>query len=188
MALDIDRFCWDHVQIAHRCFHAIMPEKKLARRHIILILNQMSGKGLTKYYSATFKKYKNDCSFLSVMSLDGLVTQPEVHPKGWGRELWIANLPLYCGKILELNKGKRCSIHYHKIKDETFYILSSKVQMNLYHNSYPGDPTSIVMQPGDTIHIPQKLSHQFIGLEDSQILEISTQHFEEDSYRLLKGD
>ena len=54
-------------------------------------------------------------------------SQPEIHPKGWGRELWIANSELYCGKILELNEDKRCSIHYHKLKDETFYILSGNV-------------------------------------------------------------
>ena len=122
------------------------------------------------------------------MSLDNLIKQLEICPKGWGRELWIVNSELYCGKILELNKGKRCSIHYHELKDETFYILSGHVQMNVYHNGYPGDSTILLMKPGDTLHIPRQRIHQFIGLENSKILEISTQHFEEDSYRLLKGD
>ena len=44
------------------------------------------------------------------------------------------------------------------------------------------------MKPNDTMHIPQGLIHQFIGLKNSKILEISTQHFEEDSHRIMKGD
>ena len=51
------------------------------------------------------------------MTLDNLITKPEVHEKGWGRELWIVNSELYCSKIMELTKDKKCSIHYHKIKD-----------------------------------------------------------------------
>src|SRR5262252_2427182 len=43
-------------------------------------------------------------------------------PKGWGREVWIVNGDLYCGKILEIRKGKRCSLHFHKIKNESFYL------------------------------------------------------------------
>ena len=122
------------------------------------------------------------------MVLDKLVTQPEVHPKGWGRELWIVNTSLYCSKILELATGKRCSIHYHKIKDETFYLLSGRVQLDLYHDEYQSKPITIIMGPNDAVHITPFLAHQFLGLEDSRILEVSTQHFEDDSYRLVKGD
>lgn len=114
--------------------------------------------------------------------------QPEVHEKGWGRELWLANSKLYCGKILELNKDKKCSIHFHKIKSETFCILKGSVEMRLYYQGYPGQPTILKMQEGDIIDIPIHLPHQFYGLENSRILEISTQHFEEDSYRYVKGD
>jgi len=122
------------------------------------------------------------------MTEDKLITKPEEHLKGWGRELWIANSPLYCGKILEVKKGKRCSIHYHKIKDETFYILKGKVEMNLFPEGYPAEPKTIIMEKGDTVHIPKELAHQFRGIEDTEILEISTQHFEEDSYRHVRGD
>jgi oxalate decarboxylase/phosphoglucose isomerase-like protein (cupin superfamily) len=122
------------------------------------------------------------------MDLIELVKKAEIHKKGWGRELWIANSGLYCGKIMELDKGKRCSIHYHKIKDETFYILAGSVQMNLYDNGYPGELTQLEMSTGDILYIPPRRIHQFVGLVNSQILEISTQHFEEDSYRLLIGD
>ena len=48
-------------------------------------------------------------------------------PKGWGYEKWIVNKPEYCGKLLFFEKGKQCSWHYHKLKDEVFYLQSGKL-------------------------------------------------------------
>ena len=48
-------------------------------------------------------------------------------PKGWGFEKWIVNNEEYCGKLLYFVKGKRCSFHYHKLKDEVFYLQSGKM-------------------------------------------------------------
>ncbi len=48
--------------------------------------------------------------------------------KEWGEERWIVNRD-YCGKLLILKKGFRCSLHYHKNKDETFYVNKGKVLM-----------------------------------------------------------
>ena len=39
---------------------------------------------------------------------------------------WIHNSEEYCGKLLFFNQGKRCSWHYHKLKDEVFYLQSGK--------------------------------------------------------------
>ena len=39
-------------------------------------------------------------------------------PKGWGFEKWIVNCEQYCGKLLYIAKGKKCSWHYHNKKDE----------------------------------------------------------------------
>ena len=44
------------------------------------------------------------------------------------------------------------------------------------------------MEPGDSFHVPVGLKHQMIALEDSELFEFSTEHFEEDSYRVIKGD
>lgn len=104
--------------------------------------------------------------------------------KIWGREYWIHNDEKYCGKKLFLNKGKRCSLHHHKIKYETFYVQEGKVLMEL-------GKTKRIMSPGDVVEIPQRKLHRFSGLENSVIFEFSTQHFEEDSYRAkgeLSGD
>ena len=53
---------------------------------------------------------------------------PMTHvPKGWGWERWIVNCEEYCGKLLFFEEGKRCSWHYHKLKDEVFYLQSGKM-------------------------------------------------------------
>ena len=109
-----------------------------------------------------------------------------VQPKGWGHEVWIHNDERYCGKILVVKKGKRCSLHYHKLKYETFYIQSGRIHMLLRHSD--GREESFEMNQGDVLELAQGLAHQFTGLEDSEIMEFSTQHFEEDSHRLVKGD
>jgi quercetin dioxygenase-like cupin family protein len=114
-------------------------------------------------------------------------------PKGWGFEKWIVNKEQYCGKLLYFVKGKRCSWHYHKLKDEVFYIQSGKIQV-LYsegdklYESGKLIANSIILGPGDNFHVPVGLRHQMIALEDTELFEFSTQHFDEDSHRIKKGD
>jgi quercetin dioxygenase-like cupin family protein len=45
------------------------------------------------------------------------------------------------------------------------------------------------MGPGDTLLLKPGMVHRFTGLaEETQIFEFSTQHFDEDSYRVVAGD
>jgi mannose-6-phosphate isomerase len=96
--------------------------------------------------------------------------------KVWGSEEWIVNNDRYCGKILNLTKGYRGSMHYHKNKHETFYILEGRVLMEL-------DSERKVMFPGEVQEIRPYGKHRFTGLEDSKIIEFSTHHDDEDTYR-----
>ena len=50
-------------------------------------------------------------------------------PKGWGFEKWIVNCEQYCGKLLYIAKGRKCSWHYHNKKDEDFYVQSGKIKI-----------------------------------------------------------
>ncbi|MAH33634.1 hypothetical protein CL615_04565 [archaeon] len=103
------------------------------------------------------------------------MTQHKEVKKEWGKEEWITNRD-YCGKKLTLNKGFRCSMHYHKNKDETFYILKGRVLMETNNEKR-------IMLPGDSILITPNTKHRFTGLEDSEIMEFSTHHEDSDSYR-----
>jgi quercetin dioxygenase-like cupin family protein len=96
-------------------------------------------------------------------------------PKEWGEEQWIVNKE-YCGKKLILKKNRRCSMHSHKKKDEVFYLQSGKVLLEMSGKKY-------TLLPGDFVHVKPNAPHRFTGLQDSEIIEFSTTHDEEDSYR-----
>ena len=109
-------------------------------------------------------------------------------PKGWGFEKWIVNNEKYCGKLLYFAKGKRCSWHYHKLKDEVFYIQSGLVLLKHSDEDDITQANKVILSKGDNFHIYVGLRHQIIALEDTELFEFSTQHFDSDSHRLIKGD
>ena len=112
----------------------------------------------------------------------------EIHSKGWGYEKWIVNVEEYCGKLLFFEEGKKCSWHYHKIKDETFYLQSGKILLYYGDTDNLEDAKNVTLVPGDKFHIYRGLRHQMVAIEPSELFEFSTQHFEDDSYRVIKGD
>jgi len=108
--------------------------------------------------------------------------------KGWGWERWICNGPEYCGKLLFFKKGKRCSWHKHRLKDEVFYLQSGKMIVYYSDDDDITKGKQIILNPGDNFHVYRGLRHQMVALEDSELFEFSTTHFDTDSYRIIRGD
>lgn len=111
----------------------------------------------------------------------------KIVPKGWGHEVIFANNEKYCGKLLNFIAGKKFSMHYHMLKDETWYVV--KGSFNLYW--IDTENANIVCEKlvvGDIIRNCPGQPHQLEALEDSTVFEVSTQHFDEDSYRVIPGD
>ena len=111
-----------------------------------------------------------------------------IHPKGWGYEKWIVNKEDYCGKLLHMIKGKKCSWHYHTLKDETFYLQDGKILLKYSDDDDIKKAKELVLNRGDKFHIYRGLRHQMFALEDTDLFEFSTQHFEHDSNRVIPGD
>ena len=109
-------------------------------------------------------------------------------PKGWGFEKWIVNNEEYCGKLLYFVKDRRCSWHYHKIKDEVFYVQSGKILVKYSDDDDLNSAKEIILSAGDNFHVYTGLRHQMIAIEDTELFEFSTEHFDSDSYRIVKGD
>ena len=111
------------------------------------------------------------------------IKQPKRVEKVWGYELWIHNDEEYCGKSLVFpKKDSHFSMHYHLKKKETWYIQSGSFQFN-WINVEEGQHDSRIITEGDSVLIERGLPHQLIALEDNSIVfEVSTQHFDEDSY------
>jgi mannose-6-phosphate isomerase-like protein (cupin superfamily) len=109
-------------------------------------------------------------------------------PKGWGCEVWIVNNDLYCGKILEIRKGKRCSLHFHKLKTESFYLRAGRLRVRVMQSPAQQEMEEFELEPGECMDVPRGLVHQMEALEDAELYEFSTQHFDTDSHRLVSGD
>ena len=130
----------------------------------------------------------------------------KIVPKGWGHEKWIVNKQEYCGKLLYFIKGRQCSVHFHKLKDETFYVARGKLKVDFvpadawtyktdsapesyaaFWNNAAASKRSTILGPGDAMHIHRMMIHQMTGMVDTEMFEFSTEHFNSDSYRILKG-
>ena len=120
-------------------------------------------------------------------TLGALPYKGERHEKAWGYELWIINNEKYCGKLLIFKKDKSFSMHYHLLKDEAWYISKGKFEYT-YIDTETAKHHKIVVKEGDCIHLMPGQPHQMLAIEEgSCIFEVSTQHFDSDSYRILPG-
>ena len=108
--------------------------------------------------------------------------------KSWGSEVWVANNELYCGKLLRFEEGRRCSFHYHKLKTESFYLHSGRLKLRVMESPEATIIEEFVLEAGQCMDIPPGMVHQMIALEDAELFEFSTQHFDEDSHRLPEVD
>lgn len=110
-----------------------------------------------------------------------------LQPRGWGYEVWIENIPEYCGKVLTVRKGLRGSLHFHLNKLETMFLTRGHVKLR-FIDADNGGEYYVELFPGESVKIPRGQVHQIIALEESDIVEFSTIHEESDSYRIQKGD
>jgi mannose-6-phosphate isomerase-like protein (cupin superfamily) len=108
--------------------------------------------------------------------------------KGWGYEKWIVNKKEYCGKLLFFEEGKKCSWHVHKLKDEVFYLQSGRMIVRYSESDNIENAEEIILETGMNFYIYPGLRHQMEALENSELFEFSTEHFDSDSYRIIKGD
>ena len=107
--------------------------------------------------------------------------------KGWGHELIIHNSEKYCGKLLVFKAGCKFSMHYHLLKQETWYVNKGTF-IYRWIDTNQGTELSTRLTVGDVVTQYPGQPHQLEALEDGEIFEVSTQHFDSDSYRVWKGD
>lgn len=107
--------------------------------------------------------------------------------KGWGWEDCIVNNDEFCGKILHFNKGSRFSAHFHKEKREVFFVKSGLLKV-VGINTEDASKYEIELRENDVLDIPRGAIHQIFALEESEIIEFSTHHEDDDSFRVIAGD
>jgi quercetin dioxygenase-like cupin family protein len=107
--------------------------------------------------------------------------------KGWGSELIWATNEQYCGKMMNFDTGARFSMHFHREKDETWYVLVGKFVVR-YIDTQNAQTYEKELNEGDTWHNPPLLPHQLVCIEEGTVIEVSTADSVEDNYRVQPGD
>jgi len=109
--------------------------------------------------------------------------------KGWGYELIWATTDKYCGKIMVFERaGSKFSMHFHREKDETWFINSGKFLVR-WIDTKDAKLYSKELNEGETWHNPPLQPHQLEALTDNaSVSEVSTSDSVEDNYRIIPGD
>jgi mannose-6-phosphate isomerase-like protein (cupin superfamily) len=97
--------------------------------------------------------------------------------KPWGHEVIWADTELYVGKILHVNAGEALSLQYHREKDETLYVLSGYVRMEVGPSSE--ELEAVELRAGDAMRLRPGTVHRMEALEESDVLEVSTPHLDD---------
>jgi mannose-6-phosphate isomerase len=122
----------------------------------------------------------------NLASIDRFAFDARRVEKPWGYELIWALTEDYCGKILFVRAGEALSLQFHKVKDESWYVLEGRAEIEL---GAPGQSVldAEVIGPGAAYRFPPGTVHRVQAIEDTRILEVSTPHLDdvvrlEDSY------
>ena len=107
--------------------------------------------------------------------------------KGWGsEEIWVTN-DKYCSKFMHFKEGAKFSMHFHAVKEETWYVLSGTFLVR-YIDTKNSKVHEKQLDVGDVWHNELLKPHQLICTQKGTILEVSTPDSVEDNYRVMPGD
>jgi mannose-6-phosphate isomerase len=106
-------------------------------------------------------------------SLDRFSFQSEKVEKPWGHELIWAKTDAYAGKLLFVRAGEAISLQFHREKDESWYVLEGRAELQL------GEAGQAVLSrevvgPGVAFRFEPGTVHRIRAVNDTTILEVST--------------
>ena len=93
--------------------------------------------------------------------------------KPWGYELIWAVTEKFAGKLLFVRAGESLSLQFHNVKDEAWYVLEGRAELEL---GAPGERVLVreVVGPGAAFRFQPGTVHRVRALEDTTIFEVST--------------
>jgi mannose-6-phosphate isomerase-like protein (cupin superfamily) len=92
--------------------------------------------------------------------------------KPWGYELIWAHTDRYVGKILHIEAGEALSLQYHQRKDETLYLLSGDLELDIGDDEQTLQ--TVVLRPGESMHVWPGRRHRLTARTACDVLEAST--------------
>ena len=85
-------------------------------------------------------------------------------------------------------KGAKFSMHFHKDKDETWFVNNGVFKLN-WIDTKDATLYSQELKEGDSWHNPPCQPHQLVCMSNSgSVSEVSTPDHSDDNYRIVKGD
>jgi len=100
----------------------------------------------------------------------------EVGKRNWGKEKLLVLISKKISlKLLEIKKGHKGGLQYHRKKDECGTIISGKLLIR-YDNGN-GKLTKKILKKGQSFHFPPGCVHQEEALTNVKIIEASTPYF-----------
>lgn len=106
--------------------------------------------------------------------------------KAWGEEIVLHNKE-FCAKILRFKRGGKFSFHFHSKKEEVWLINKGKFKLT-YIDTENAERSEVFLKEGNIVLVERNTPHQLEAYEDGEIFEASTPHYDDDSYRIEKGD
>lgn len=92
--------------------------------------------------------------------------------KPWGREIIWAHTDRYVGKVIEIRAGRRLSLQYHNVKDESVFVLSGHLRLHLENDE--GVDEVLELGPHEHRHVPVGRRHRFEAIDNVSLMEVST--------------
>jgi mannose-6-phosphate isomerase len=110
--------------------------------------------------------------------LDAWAFEPRKVEKPWGYELIWAEADHYVGKVLFVKAGESLSQQFHRVKDESWLVQEGRAKLEL---GSAGDPVlkEEVIGAGATFRFRPGTVHRVTALEDTTIVEVSTNHLDD---------
>ncbi len=110
--------------------------------------------------------------------LDAWAFEPRKVEKPWGYELIWAEADHYVGKVLFVKAGESLSLQFHRVKDESWLVQEGRAKLEL------GSAGNAVLKEevigaGATFRFRPGTVHRVTALEDTTIVEVSTNHLDD---------
>jgi mannose-6-phosphate isomerase len=101
--------------------------------------------------------------------------------KPWGKVITYALNQPSSVRVITVEPGKETSVHYHRMRDETWVVLDPGLTIEIGNRV-------VEAQPGDEFTIPAEETHRIrcVGTSRGRILEIAYGYTSEDDTQRLE--
>ena len=102
-----------------------------------------------------------------------VIQRPHVVPKPWGHEEIFALVEgKFCGKVLHVRAGHDLSLQCHRQNEVVISVQRGTAHLEVGDSLY--SLAFLVLQEGDTVHLPRGGIHRVEAVTDLVLLEAST--------------